>query len=154
MRAARAIADPPPPQDTLAALDSIGPVPQYRTPNLASPQNKRYSRPFNDLSTPLQSSVYRSDSPTDNEYSAAQIRANVPRIISPPPDARPNGSYPGNAAKTPRTPGPWKSPTTQAPQIGSPHSRRNNTPQGYDKGIMGFPTVKNVRLSGCRYARG
>jgi len=136
-------------QDTLAALDGVGPPPSYRTSsiqssNLTPPHNKRYSRQYSDLSTSaLPSSVY--DGIAENDYQPTSQR-NTPRIISPQLDSsRSNASSfnpptsSSSASKTPRTPRDWKSST----QSGSPNNSRvrHNASHSYGD-IMDYPLVK------------
>jgi mitogen-activated protein kinase kinase kinase len=135
-------------QDTLAALDNVGPVPSYRmqTNHITPPQNKRYSRSFADLGASVLSSSVYTETPTENEYSTQQ-RPGGPRIISPPPDTSRSNAYgppTGNSAssKTPRTPKAWNGSNSQ---VGSPNAtRRHNPSQSHERSIMEFDSVKKV----------
>lgn len=139
-------------EDTLAALDNVGPLPSYRTPvsHLTLPQSKRYSGQFyGDRSTSLLSgNAFRPGSPTENDYRSSQQRA--PRIISPPlENARSNLYSPptggSGASRTPRTPREWK---LSGPPSGSPNntrSQRMNPGTSYED-IMKLENVRNVRI--------
>lgn len=136
----------------MAALDNVGPVPSYRTqPHLASPQNKRYSRQYPDLgASVLSSSVYRSESPTENDYSTS--RSGGPRIISPPPDSSwsntsgynlPTGGS-SSSSKTPREG--WRGSSSQAGSPGNVRVRQNaGHNHSYEKSIMDVDSVRKVQ---------
>lgn len=145
----------------MAALESVGSLPNYRaTPtqsqyNLTPPGNtKRYSRTLTseiNSSTLTGASYNRPDSPSENEYSRSYNRPpNTRNLTSPLDSSRSNNFHPitpGSGpypSRTPRTPHPDYKGAIGSPQISRSYHRSSPS---LDHGIMSLETVRQVSNS-------